>query len=610
MKEEEGAIRADNNLRTPLAIRANAGEECVDVVFKSELRDTREIGFFSKVNIHIHFVQFDIQGSDGVNTGFNYETSVRPFTVEGESLEIDAAKGAVSVSLSSAQRFQPGILVGVGMDQDESFEVRRIQSINGDILTFNEPLEFSHVEGEIVSTEFVRYRWYPDVQFGTAYFHDHVNALTSWKHGLFGALISEPPGSTYHDPRTGDEIRSGSIVDIHTDAIVSTDVIGSFRELVLFIQDGNPLTNVGNSSGSSFNLRVEPLAARGGDASLLFSSQIHGDPETPLLEAYLGDPLVIRGLVSAANDVHSLHVDGHWFRLEPYSDTSPPISTVHIGISERYDLVMPRAGGPQGLPGDYLYYNGRSFKLQEGSWGIIRVYGNRADVTLEKLPGHTAIPPLASSVCAPNAPLKEFHIAAIEIPLPMLGGTRGKLYVLQADVESVRLGARAPEPLVLHVNVGDCIKVQLDNETGGPVSFHADMLASDPMDSQGVAAGFNPPQTVAPGQSRTYTYFAHPEIGETTALVRDWGNVVENPGIGLYGAIIVGPRGTSYTHPITGEDMSMKAGWRVDVHPPSGTSYRDFAVFFQDEDAIPGHVPSSGVRVRHPVDRGLCHCLR
>ena len=26
--------------------------------------------------------------------------------------------------------------------------------------------------------------------------------------------------------------------------------------------------------------------------------------------------------------------------------------------------------------------------------------------------------------------------------------------------------------------------------------------------------------------------------------------------------------------------------------------------------AMGGHVPSSGVRVRHPVDRGLCHCLR
>ena len=28
------------------------------------------------------------------------------------------------------------------------------------------------------------------------------------------------------------------------------------------------------------------------------------------------------------------------------------------------------------------------------------------------------------------------------------------------------------------------------------------------------------------------------------------------------------------------------------------------------DDAVEGHVPSSGVRVRHPVDRGLCHCLR
>ena len=29
-----------------------------------------------------------------------------------------------------------------------------------------------------------------------------------------------------------------------------------------------------------------------------------------------------------------------------------------------------------------------------------------------------------------------------------------------------------------------------------------------------------------------------------------------------------------------------------------------------DRLGFTGHVPSSGVRVRHPVDRGLCHCLR
>ena len=217
LKEEEDEVRANNARKQPLAIRANAGEDCVDVVLKSELTDTGENHFYSKTNMHIHFVQFDIQGSDGVDTGFNYETSVRPFKVEGERLTETVKAGQTSVVLGSAKRFQAGALVGVGMDQDESFEVRRIASVDGKIVTFVQPLEFGHDAEEIVSTEFVRYRWFPDVQFGTAYFHDHVSALSSWRHGLFGALISEPPGSTYHDPKTGEEVRSGPRVDVHTD---------------------------------------------------------------------------------------------------------------------------------------------------------------------------------------------------------------------------------------------------------------------------------------------------------------------------------------------------------------------------------------------------------
>ena len=589
LKEEEEQTRGNDHLKTPLAIRANAGEDCIDILFKSELEDTGENGFFSKVNIHIHFVQFDIQGSDGVNTGFNYETSVRPFTAEGETFRVNTTAGQDRVALSDVQRFHPGTLVGVGMDQEETFEIKRIKEIEGNTLTFEEPLRYPHAQGEIVSTEFVRYRWYPDVQFGTAYFHDHVSALTSWKHGLFGALIAEPPGSTYHDPHSGVDVKSGPVVDVHTDARVSTDVVGSFRELVLFIQDDNTLAKVGDSSGSTFNLRAEPLAARGGDPSRLFSSQVHGDPETPILESFLGDPILVRGLVGGANDVHTLHIDGHWFRAEPFGDTSPPINTVHIGISERYDLVIPRAGGPQGQPGDYLYYSGRSFKLREGSWGIIRVYDGTTNTTLGKLPGHEAIPQPAASVCPAGAPQKEFAVAAIEAPLPMLGGDLGKLYVLQEERETVLSGAEVPQPLVLRVNVGDCIKVRLKNQTRlGSVSLHADMLAYDPKDSMGIEAGFNPLQAVAPDETRTYTFYAHPEVGETAVLLRDWGNVTENPGLGLYGAIIVGPKGAGFTHPATGEDLSMKSSWRADVHPPDGPSYRDFALFIQDEDEIIG----------------------
>src|SRR5262249_13764618 len=152
----------------------------------------------------------------------------------------------------------------------------RIQSIQGQTLTFDAPLQFAHGAGEIVSTEFVRYRWYPDVQFGTAYFHDHVDALHSWSHGLFGALIAEPPGSSYFDPRTGAAIQSGIFCDVHTLQKVSADVSGSFREMVLFLQDENLVTHRGASRGSSLNLRVEPLDARGGAPWSLFSSAVHG----------------------------------------------------------------------------------------------------------------------------------------------------------------------------------------------------------------------------------------------------------------------------------------------------------------------------------------------
>ena len=131
LKEEERRIRDNDNLKRPLAIRANAGEDCIDILFKSELEDTGENGFFSKVNIHVHFVQFDIQGSDGVNTGFNYETSVRPFTREGETFRVNATGGQDSVALSDVQRFHPGTLVGVGMDQEETFEIKRIKEIGG-----------------------------------------------------------------------------------------------------------------------------------------------------------------------------------------------------------------------------------------------------------------------------------------------------------------------------------------------------------------------------------------------------------------------------------------------------------------------------------------------
>src|SRR6185295_20143049 len=84
------------------------------------------------------------------------------------------------------------------------------------------------------------------------------------------------------------------------------------------------------------------------------------------------------------------------------------------------------------------------------------------------------------------------------------------------------------------------------------------------------------------------TYFADPQVGETTALLRDWGNVLKNPRLGAYGAIIVGPKGATYTDPISGHDADNEASWSVAVHPVDAPAYRDFTLMFEDEDEAIG----------------------
>jgi hypothetical protein len=127
---------------------------------------------------------------------------------------------------------------------------------------------------------------------------------------------------------------------------------------------------------------------------------------------------------------------------------------------------------------------------------------------LRTLPGREHVPAPAASVCPSGAPVRSFAVAAIDVALPMLSGTSppgtGKIFVLTADEQAVRSGARPAEPLVLHVDVGDCIAISLRNDTAaGPVSLHADQLAVDPASSAGVAAGRRrsvpPPPSCATG---------------------------------------------------------------------------------------------------------------
>ena len=667
LHEEEEEVRKNPAKQMPLVIRGNV-QDCVDVVYKSELKDDERQGFSSKTNLHPHMFQFDTQASDGPIIGFSYEMSLRPFAIlkdehpgkgmpvpANTTIQADVAKGATTLTVKDASRYHLKTELGVGMDEVGGFESARISKIEGNTITFERPLKYAHKKGEIVSVEWIRERWYVDADFGTTFWHDHVYGLDGWGHGFYSTFIAEPPRSTYHDPVTGKELRSGPVADIHTTEPVSAHITGSFREIVTQVMDSNPRTaelitsdnpqarvgaisvdgtpsavypaklntspmgflNGGEATtGGGYNMRVEPLSVRlanNGDPSLLFSSRVHGDPETPILRAYLGDPIVVRLIEGSANEVHSWHISGHWFPMERYSKNSIPRSSLHVVIGERYDAAIPAAGGPQQMAGDYLYYSGRASHFAEGSWGLFRVQ-DKPDQTLKPLPGREEIPQAAKSVCPADAPLKTFNVSAIdkairfnkgtpgvmEVDLErkmVLGNETGKMYVLEGEKVKVASGSVEPSPLTLHVNVGDCIKVNLKNEmTKDRAGFHVDHLAFDPKDSMGINAGNNPgDQTVAPGQSRTYTYYAHPEFGENAALIQDWGNVIANPRNGLFGAIIIGPKGSQYRDPVTGEDLAHKSSWKADVIVDRGLSgnetrqnYRSFALMFQDEDNIIG----------------------
>ena len=122
-------------------------------------------------------------------------------------------------------------------------------------------------------------------------------------------------------------------------------------------------------------------------------------------------------------------------------------------------------------------------------------------------------------------------------------------------------------PLTLRVNVGDCVKVQFEEQDEGEQGVllgHRIGVRSEGFD--GRQRRQQPRRSDdRSGGERTYTYYADPFNGETTSLVWDWGNVMTNPRNGLFGAVVVGPKGSKYRDPKTGADLSNKNAWVADV---------------------------------------------
>lgn len=505
-------------------------------------------------------------------------------------------------------------------------EIRRIQDIlpnpNGTFtIKLDRPLDLHHDTGEAVGVEFTQHLWYSDVDTGTVFWHDHVD-FNSWGHGLASAHVIEPTGSTWHHPCSGEAIRSGAIADIHmpSSASVGAGQSGGFREFVLFnIKEQSEADDFGERK-ATINLRREPIAdpgtgaaGRNGAPAHWFSSVTHGDPATPLPRAYVGDPFMIRHL-GVVDREGGIRVTGHRFRIERFAPDAALSDGSPIGISERYDLLLDGgAGGPLGKPGDFLYYNTIGRDMLGGAWGLIRVHDTRRD-DLRPLPDRPVPPPgkgfpaqaaasgeqstakprpaqYPGNPCPSGGPEKVYEVRIRQTPIlrqsrleeigtqPELTVGDGVVYSLAGQPKEYSL-----EPLVLRVNHGDCLVLQLTNELRDRAAgLHVGELLFDPQGSHGAAIGLNLDSTVAPGQTRTYRYYADRELGTTLAL--DLANPLD-AARGAFAAVIVEPKGSEYRDTVTGKPL--ETGVRADIITPTG-KFRELVTLFHDGDPRVGH---------------------
>ena len=627
LAQDKAATYADPNKGTPLAIRANQGD-CVAVTLTNEMSDANVFDGWSKTTMHIHHVQFDVQGSDGVSAGFAYEHAVRPYKAEDPRLLVAAKQGDTVLQLSNVDKFvgtdangkaiQPWIAAGQGL---ETIDIRQIESVDAvaKTVTLSSPLEFDHAVGEFAGTEFIQYRWYPDAQLDNVFWHDHVDGIHGWGHGLVGQLIVEPAGSTYHDPVTGAQVDSGTLVDIRTTTPLSPGLVsGSFRELALWTINDND-----RGDYSTFNLKANPLEDRL-DKANQFSSWTYGDPVTPLPKLYPNDPLVIRS-INVSPNMDTFHLQGGRTTLEPrYTHPDAAglpapegsiIDAVRHGMSEKFTLIFNGQQPDMKMrPGDYLYANGNEQRTQQGAWGIVRILPGQV-AGLQPLPGvgspagnyvqpvETGDPAPASTSpgnpCEPGAPARKFDLTAMDVPGRFSGGRAA--YVPNADISNIEDGTKNAEPLVLHVVAGECVTVNLTNLMPQPPTAVPPAVQLPPVHvgfsvgkldreegSGGVNVGFAPNQNVAPGATRKYVYYV-PSDRIGSAVIADL-NDATSLKQGLYGSVVVAPASkesgkvTSFSDPVTGAPKD--TGSQVIVHVPGAATpnYRDFTVAMADDD--------------------------
>ncbi len=404
LTEDADAVRSGAKPLEPLVLRVNEGD-CIQVTLRNE----------------VDWEHFNTHGRLGTLDG-DAPMPLEPVWPEerapGEPVEPEPGSGVPWVAgnrvslhpslVSYDVRTSDGTTVGYNFDQTAGP---------------GQSVEYTWFADEVVYQDPNAAPALTDGELGVVPLLAYGDVRGTRHHGLLAALAVGPGDAIYHDPLTGERVHSGAQVDV--------DPLGEgtdYRDAVVFqhnglnIRDaeGRPMLDPiigdwpdkGERAISYANAPVHrrlglthplvdkfvdpPIDPEGppfSDADFgdrianVFSSTYPidtgggpvpiGDPDTPIVRAYNGDPLRLH--VVAAGDrarVVQYAVQGHNWLEHAFDAGSVRAGTQgSIATGSAHTFHMPAAGGDLQAVGDYRYgvENG-TMGLSAGSWGIVRVY--------------------------------------------------------------------------------------------------------------------------------------------------------------------------------------------------------------------------------------------
>ena len=123
------------------------------------------------------------------------------------------------------------------------------------------------------------------------------------------------------------------------------------------------------------------------------SSWMFGDPVTPILRAYIGDPVRIRFVHAAVKETHVFHLHLYEWHAVPEDKDSPRIDAISVSPQTAHTIEpIWGAGNRHQVAGDVIWHCHLYPHFHEGMWGMFRTFE-----TLQEGPRGNDLDPVLST---------------------------------------------------------------------------------------------------------------------------------------------------------------------------------------------------------------------